>query len=205
MIPQNEMGVIVAFIQQAKVELEVISIGMGFPDAIIDYQGQKYRVEFEFATSGFYKHGHDPRKCDLIVCWENDVQDFILPVWELSKEGWLKIPVLPTEDQKEAAYWKQRAINAERMLEDVNNKLSLALSFPSNDLAELPKRNRILVLRNRYPDLSASAIATLAESSPSYVSEVLNGKADSIITETSPAYASEVISEARRDPAGGAG
>jgi hypothetical protein len=32
-------------------------------------QWQKIRIEFEFESKNFLKHGHNPRKCDAIVCW----------------------------------------------------------------------------------------------------------------------------------------
>ena len=33
---------------------------------------QHVRIEFEFKSSNFREHGHDPAGCDLIVCWEHD-------------------------------------------------------------------------------------------------------------------------------------
>jgi len=29
-------------------------------------------IEFELYSSNFVDHGHDPNKCDLIVCWQHD-------------------------------------------------------------------------------------------------------------------------------------
>ena len=32
-------------------------------------QWQDQNVEVEFESRNFLKHGHDPKKCDVIVCW----------------------------------------------------------------------------------------------------------------------------------------
>jgi hypothetical protein len=40
-------------------------------------------IEFEFRSSNFRRHGHDPDECDLIVCWIHDWQDCPLEVIEL--------------------------------------------------------------------------------------------------------------------------
>lgn len=44
-----------------------------FPDCLaIDERGRRVRIEFEVMASEFRVHGHDPKGCDLIVCWQND-------------------------------------------------------------------------------------------------------------------------------------
>jgi hypothetical protein len=48
---------------------------------------RRVRIEFEFRSRNFRDHGHDPRGCDLIVCWEHDWTDGCpLPVLELKAE-----------------------------------------------------------------------------------------------------------------------
>jgi hypothetical protein len=32
-------------------------------------QWQRVRIEFEFESRNFLKHGHNPKGCDVIVCW----------------------------------------------------------------------------------------------------------------------------------------
>jgi len=32
-------------------------------------QWQDVHVEVEFESRNFVRHGHDPKKCDVIVCW----------------------------------------------------------------------------------------------------------------------------------------
>jgi hypothetical protein len=29
-------------------------------------------VEFEYKSSNFSQHHHDPNQCDMIICWEHD-------------------------------------------------------------------------------------------------------------------------------------
>src|SRR3990172_752883 len=118
MIPENEMGVIVIFAQQAeRAGFEIVHIGSEFPDAIVRRDGKEYRTEFEFNAKSFITHRHDPRRCDLIICWKNDQSDLILSVLELSKPGWEQASItLPTESDRELAHWKYRALAAEAKL-----------------------------------------------------------------------------------------
>lgn len=57
----------------------VETIRQGFPDAIvIDYtagkrnRGVRKYVEFEYLSSSFARQKHDPKECDMIVCWEDN-------------------------------------------------------------------------------------------------------------------------------------
>lgn len=40
-------------------------------DCVVDIDGRKLRVEFELCSSNF-RGKHDPKKCDIIVCWKDD-------------------------------------------------------------------------------------------------------------------------------------
>lgn len=40
-------------------------------------------IEFEFKSSQFKFHGHDPKECDMIVCWEHDWKECPIEVIEL--------------------------------------------------------------------------------------------------------------------------
>jgi hypothetical protein len=44
------------------------------------------RLEFEFKSRNFLAHRHDAKKCDVIVCWEDDWPDCPLDVVELKRE-----------------------------------------------------------------------------------------------------------------------
>ena len=86
--PANEMGVVALF---AKVSEEmgfiIEEIRATFPDCIarkrVDKGWERVRIEFEYASSNFQRHGHDPDACDLIVCWKHDWDACPLPVLTL--------------------------------------------------------------------------------------------------------------------------
>lgn len=89
--PINEQGVVYLF-GMVSYELGFIveSVQSSFPDCeakrCIDSKRnrwQRVRIEFEYQSSNFQDHGHDPRGCDLIVCWEHDWKDCPLEVLEL--------------------------------------------------------------------------------------------------------------------------
>lgn len=89
--PINEQGVVYLF-GMVSYELGFIveAIQPSFPDCeakrCVDSKRnrwQRVRIEFEYVSSNFQQHGHDPHPCDLIVCWEHDWKDCPLEVLEL--------------------------------------------------------------------------------------------------------------------------
>ena len=118
--PENELGVIVLFSQSCRSRgLEIMSIQMQFPDAQIrDDEGNEYAAEFELFASNFYGHKHDPRLCDIVICWKDDTGACVLPVIELCNPDWAMVPpnTLASQAEKEADYWKRKASDAERQL-----------------------------------------------------------------------------------------
>jgi len=76
--PINEQGVILLFAAVAdELGYLIESIRSQFPDAQLARKDEKgtykpIKAEFEFKSSQFKLHGHDPKQCDLIICWEND-------------------------------------------------------------------------------------------------------------------------------------
>lgn len=75
--PENELGVVFLFAHLAKRwRLQVEEIKPGFPDCIAFQkshgQEKRIRIEFEYKSKNFELHGHDPKKCDWIVCWEHN-------------------------------------------------------------------------------------------------------------------------------------
>ena len=78
--PINEQGVVLLFgMMSDDLGFSVETIRSAFPDAlVVDYRanpnrGVKKYIEFEFESSHFSRQkGHDPKKCDIIVCWEHD-------------------------------------------------------------------------------------------------------------------------------------
>lgn len=85
-VAENELGVIVSFAQQCQAKgWEISTIGSTFPDAIIlrKEDGAQFRAEFEYQAVNFTAHGHDLRKCDVIICWTNDWPNCVIPIWEM--------------------------------------------------------------------------------------------------------------------------
>lgn len=121
-VPENEQGVVALFFMQSiGAGWNAIEIGASYPDALIERNGVQWRVEFEYVSSNFVAHKHDPRRCDMIVCWKNDWIDCPLPVVALCEansisEEYAQVPY----HQKEVAYWKDRAMRAERKLRNRN-------------------------------------------------------------------------------------
>jgi hypothetical protein len=89
--PVNEMGVVLLFGDVGKeLGYRVLGAQGGFPDCEALRRGpsgrwEQVRIEFEFKSGNFAKHGHDARGCDVIVCWENDWPGCPLEVVELKK------------------------------------------------------------------------------------------------------------------------
>ena len=87
--PINEQGVVYLFgMISSELGLIVEGIQSAYPDCqakrcVNDNRWQRVRIEFEFASSKFREHGHDPAGCDLIVCWEHDWQECPVEVVEL--------------------------------------------------------------------------------------------------------------------------
>jgi hypothetical protein len=51
----------------------ITAIQTGYPDVtVINDKGETKRLELEVLASQF---DHDPRGCDYIVCWENDIEE----------------------------------------------------------------------------------------------------------------------------------
>jgi len=73
--PVNEQGVVFLFgMVSRELGFLVEAIQGGFPDCeakrqVSRGQWQPVKIEFEYASKNFYEHGHDPKNCDVIVCW----------------------------------------------------------------------------------------------------------------------------------------
>jgi hypothetical protein len=76
--PVNELGVMVLFgMVAAGLGLQVESVQAKFPDCMAKRQvapgkWQYLRIEFEYESKNFKLHGHDPKGCDMIVCWRHN-------------------------------------------------------------------------------------------------------------------------------------
>jgi len=89
--PVNEQGVVYLFgLVSRELGFLIESIRTDFPDCegkrCLNIEGTRWqhvRIEFEYKSSNFVEHGHDPNGCDLIVCWVHDLADSPLEVLEL--------------------------------------------------------------------------------------------------------------------------
>lgn len=86
-VPTDESGVILMFGGVLK-ELGYRAAMMTsnhYPDAVfVDPENHVINVEFEFMSSNFISHGHDPNLCDMVVCWERN-RELTIPVLELAQ------------------------------------------------------------------------------------------------------------------------
>lgn len=72
----NEMGVVLLFGRLAStLGFTVEVVRREYPDCVAVRGGERLAVEFEFWASDFETHRHDPRKADVVVCWEDDWSD----------------------------------------------------------------------------------------------------------------------------------
>jgi len=102
--PMNENGVIFLFGKIADdLNMYIEEIKPGYPDCIgrrfIGKGWERVAIEFEFKSSNFKAHKHDPKDCNIIICWENDWKDCPIEVIELKSEiqGLENTPVLRPE------------------------------------------------------------------------------------------------------------
>jgi hypothetical protein len=105
---RNEMGVIVMFGKIAeRLNYHLIDIGTAFPDAtMLSPTDQKILVEFEYQASNFIVHKHDPKGCDLVVCWDADAR--------------LLVPTIALSDyyQQDTGTWDFRGVDRGNNLTD---------------------------------------------------------------------------------------
>jgi hypothetical protein len=79
--PLNEMGVMCLFAVLARrLGFVIEMVRSQFPDCEARFEvepgrWQRVRIEFEFESLGFHRHRHDPKGCDIIVCWRHNWPD----------------------------------------------------------------------------------------------------------------------------------
>jgi hypothetical protein len=89
--PTNENGVLVLFgIMAERLGFLILRVQVGFPDVeawrmVGPDRQQRVGIEVEFQSRNFLVHGHDPKGCDLIVCWEHNWPDCPVEVIELKR------------------------------------------------------------------------------------------------------------------------
>jgi hypothetical protein len=76
--PANELGVVFFFGTQAqRLGFRVLTFQSVFPDCeamreVHPGKWQRVRIEFEYESRNFLKHGHRKDGCDVIVCWRHN-------------------------------------------------------------------------------------------------------------------------------------
>lgn len=88
--PLNENGVIFLFSKiHDKLGINIEAIQAAYPDAKARRKTTKgwedIWIEFEYKSSQFKIHKHDPKECDIIVSWEHDWENCPIEVIELKK------------------------------------------------------------------------------------------------------------------------
>lgn len=86
--PMNENGVVFLFGKVMEdLHMYVEEIKPGYPDCIARrFTGkgwERVAIEFEFRSSNFQAHKHDPKDADMVVCWDHDWKTCPLEVVEL--------------------------------------------------------------------------------------------------------------------------
>jgi len=90
--PINEQGVILLFAALCHdLGFMIEGIRSSFPDALLRRKNSKgtwnsCRAEFEFKSSNFKFYKHNPKQCDLIICWEHDWKDCQVEVMSLKEK-----------------------------------------------------------------------------------------------------------------------
>jgi hypothetical protein len=110
--PTNEMGVVGLFTALAeRLGFRILRMRTEYPDCeamrVVERdQLQPLNIEFEYESKNFVKHLHDPKRCDMIVCWIDNWLGCPLEVLELRKVVEVqragKLQRLPQADTSEA-------------------------------------------------------------------------------------------------------
>lgn len=90
--PLNEQGVVFLFGMICfELGFVVEAIRNGYPDCdakrrVGRDEWERVRIEFEYRSSNFKEHGHNPDECDVVICWIHDWKECPLEVVELKSE-----------------------------------------------------------------------------------------------------------------------
>ncbi len=78
--PINEQGVVFLFGRILEdLNMYIEEVRTKYPDCVARrYTGKGWErvyIEFEFKSGHFILHGHDPKECNMIVCWEDNLKE----------------------------------------------------------------------------------------------------------------------------------
>jgi hypothetical protein len=84
-------------------------VGTRYPDALLCSPSNKIlRTEFEYVSSNFIAHKHDPAECDLVICWNADralhAQVLALSRFYDESSGTWNLRHMAFEQQRDALY-----------------------------------------------------------------------------------------------------
>jgi hypothetical protein len=84
-IPRNEIQTREWFCYHLdEFEYSIVESQIPFPDYTLkDGDGNILATEMEYQSVNFINHQHDPKKCDLVICWIHNAA-LPMPVFELS-------------------------------------------------------------------------------------------------------------------------
>ena len=122
--PRGEMGVVFLFAKIAKkLHFRIEEIRAAYPDCIayrhVGDSEKRVRIEFEFRSSSFKVHGHDPRRCDCIVCWHHDWSAVPRHIEVIELKRFFGVPL---------KVWIQVAIKSQWLALDASNRMRWGLS-----------------------------------------------------------------------------
>lgn len=122
--PDSEMGVVFLFATVAKkLQYRIEKIRVLYPDCIaykhVGNSEKRVRIEFEYRSSSFKTHGHDPSQCDCIVCWHHDCPTIPARIEVIELKRFFGVPL---------KVWIQGAIKNQWEYLDKNSRMKWALS-----------------------------------------------------------------------------
>lgn len=86
--PRSENAVIYAFGKYCElkgVHFDELTVRTQYPDAVATKNGKILDIEFETTSKGFERDKHDPKRCDLVVCWNHDWDECPIDVLALNE------------------------------------------------------------------------------------------------------------------------
>ena len=129
-VPRREEEVKRIFFKLEKtLGFEDVRLYTSYPDSTALFAGKEVFIEFEYHSSDFRKHKHDEKKCDLVVCWEDDDSSLNIPVVELStlSGNWI-------EAREKAIIEVVRDVVSGKPIEERHRQLMYKFNFDKYDV-----------------------------------------------------------------------
>lgn len=127
---ENEAGAIVYFAQNCRrMGYDIEAMNTGYPDSVVRRlsDGLLIRTEFEYESKSFFSHGHDPRECDLIICWRHTGLETPIPIIELETAGMgISFDIkFASESEKELQYYKDLTRRLKNEIKAMEREITL--------------------------------------------------------------------------------